>query len=66
MCVHLMLIVKLNLKLYLPSHILVIFVFIANSTILTHLAYRVNGKKRIYQTIIHSFESARKEAEHSS
>ena len=28
--------------------------------ILKHLAYRVNGKKVIYQTIIHSFESARK------
>ena len=30
--------------------------------ILTHLAYRVNGKKNlINQTIIHSFESMRKE-----
>ena len=30
--------------------------------ILTHLAYRVNGRKNVlYQTIIHSFESARKE-----
>ena len=31
--------------------------------ILTHLAYRVNGKKNvIYPTIIQSFESARKES----
>ena len=30
--------------------------------ILAHLAYRVNGKKNVeYQTLIHSFESPRKE-----